>query len=84
MKLRRKFYSGYSEASPQGIGYHSAQVTADYILDPAEKVLVYIENSPVGEVDSVKRKTSRFIGPVKSIKNYINWKLKRKNDHKKK
>lgn len=84
MKLRRKFYSGYSEASPHGIGYQSAQVTANYILDPAEKVLVYLDKSPVGKVDSVKRKTSRFIGPVRSVKSYINWKLKGKDDSKKK
>ena len=84
MRLKRKNYSGYSEVSPQGIGYHSAQVTADYILDPTEEFLVYVENSPIGKVDSVRKKTSRFIRPIRSIKNYINWKLKRKDDHKKK
>lgn len=84
MRLKRVLFSGYSEASPGGFGYKSAQVTANYILDPAERVLVYVDESPIGKSDSMKRKTSRFLGAIKPWKKYLRNKSDRKETNKKK
>lgn len=68
MIIKRKGFSGYSESNlSNGVNYHSANIITDYILDPADKSIVYIENSPLYKLNSVKRKSSR----VKNILNFF-------------
>ena len=71
--LRRKIYSGYSEISPQNVGYQSAQVTSKYVLDPIEKTMDYIENTPLGNSESTKNKLGRFKRAIKPWNDYIKY-----------
>lgn len=84
LKLKRKIFFGYPETDTNGVSYLPAQVTLDYVIDPVETALDYVDKSPVGSLDGVKRK----VRPLKSIKDYIKWKLrgnkKSKDDTKKK
>ena len=65
---RQKFYSGYSEASPGGTQYMSAQVFNDYVIDPIDESLIKIENSRVGQIKSVKKKLRLIKDPIIFIK----------------
>lgn len=78
MKIKRKMFSGYSETTPKAVTYKSAQVMSKYVLDPIDKSMVILSDSPIGKIDSVKRKTDRFSGPVKSWKRYIKYKLEKR------
>ena len=82
MKIKRKMFSGYSETIPKAVTYKSAQVMSEYILDPIDKSMVILSDSPIGKIESVKKKTNRFSGPVKSWKRYIKYKIekRKKND----
>lgn len=79
MKLRRKskVYSGVSEAMVSGTTYYPSQVITDYALEPLDKTLDYIDNTRIGKLDSVKKKTSRFAGVVKPLKKILARKKKR-------
>lgn len=68
MRIKRKTYTEYSEA-PEGVSVQ--EVITDYVLEPTGVVLDYVEKSPMGNLDGIKRKTI----PLKSIKNYIKWRL---------
>lgn len=73
MKLKRRLFSGASEASPAGISYHTAQITSEYVLDPVENVIYKIEKSPVGDIDTVKKNTGRVKGIVKPFNDYFKY-----------
>lgn len=74
----RKIYS--TDGQPSGVSYYSAQVTSNYILLPAEKVLDTVEDMPVVKnMKSVKKKTGRIKRTIKPIREYINYKLKNNN-----
>lgn len=79
MKLRRKskVYSGVAEAMVSGTTYYPSQVITDYALEPLDKTLDYIDNTRIGKLDSVKKKTSRFAGVVKPLKKILARKKKR-------
>ena len=79
MKLKRisKVYSGVSEVMPSGVSYYSSQVITDYALDPLDKTLDYIDNTKIGKLESVKKKTSRFAGIVKPLKRILARKRKK-------
>ena len=81
MKISRKFYSGYSEVSSSGLSYIPAQVAVDYVLDPTEKALDYIEESPVHYVVN-ERKVSRIKKVIKPLNSYLKY-LKERNNNKK-
>ena len=61
--MRIKRFSGYSEVSPGGVTYKSSQVISNYILDPIDKSISYVDNTTLGKTNVVKKK-SRM---VKSI-----------------
>ena len=79
MKLRRKskVYSGVAEAMVSGTTYYPSQVITDYALEPLDKTLDYIDNTRIGKLDSVKKKTSRFAGIVKPLKKIMARKRKK-------
>ena len=76
LKLKRRSFSGYSKSISSRTSYIPIQVFDDYILEPIDKSLDYIESVPV---EPVKNKVGRFSRPFRSIKNYINY---RKNNTK--
>lgn len=84
MKLKRRLYSGISEASPEGISYHAAQVTSEYILDPVENVIYRIEESPINDVKAVKKNTGRIKSLIKPINDYIKYKKEKRLEKKEK
>ena len=84
MKLKRRLYSGISEVSPEGISYHTAQVTSEYVLDPVENIIYKIEDSPINDVKSVKKNTGRIKSLVKPINDYIKYKKEKRLEKKEK
>lgn len=81
MIIKRKVFSGYSESNlSNGVNYHSANIITDYILDPTDKSIVYIENSPLYKLNSVKRNSSRIKNVIHPIKYLLN---REKHDNKK-
>lgn len=77
MKLKRKVYS--TEGQLSGVSYYPAQVTSNYILLPAEKVLDTVDEVPViKNMESVKKKTGRIKRIIKPVREYINYRLKNK------
>lgn len=84
MKLKR-FSSSLNDfhETTSGVVYVPAQVTSNYVLNPAENFIDYIEKSPINKLDSVNRKTRRFGPSIKSINNYIKYKLRKRYDNKK-
>lgn len=75
MRIKRKIFTEYSEA-PEEVSVR--EVITDYVLEPTDVVLDYVEKSPAGNLDGIKKKTI----PLKSIKNYIKWRLNKKKDNK--
>ena len=76
MKLRRKVFSGDNLLN--GVSYYPAQVTSNYILLPAEKVLDTVDSVPIiKNMESVKKKTGRLKRTIKPIREYINYRSKK-------
>jgi hypothetical protein len=77
MKLKRLMFSTNQKS------IHVSEITANYVLDPVEKTLILVDNSPIGQVDSVKRKTNRFLKPIKQLKSYLIYRSKNKKGNRK-
>jgi hypothetical protein len=71
MVIKRKLYSGTSEAILEGVTYYPSQVITDYALDPIDKTLDYVESTRIGKLEPVRKKTSRFAGVVKPLKKLL-------------
>lgn len=70
MKIKR--FSGYSEAAPSGVTYHSSQVITKYVLDPIDKSVDLIESkTPGAGKELVKQKSSKVKRVVKPLKKYF-------------
>ena len=78
MKLRRKLFSGYSEVSPSGVGYQSAQALSDYVLVPVSESLDYVDKKI--PIEPVKTKTNRISRAIRPIISYIEYRKNRKID----
>ena len=55
--LRDQLFSSYSEAPMLGYSYYPSQVLTNYALDPLEKSADWIDNTTVGNLKPVKKKT---------------------------
>lgn len=77
MKLKRLMFSTNQKS------IHVSDITANYVLDPVEKTLILVDNSPIGKVDSVKRKTNRFLRPINQLKSYLIYRSEKKGANKK-
>ena len=67
---RSRLYSGYGEVNLNGIGYQSAQLTDNYLLNPAEKVVDSVSDSPAGNIKPVKKKLNlvkQIVSPMRTI-----------------
>lgn len=70
MKIKR--FSGYSEAAPSGVTYHSSQVITRYILDPLDSSVDTLEETD--KLGVTKRKSDRIKKVIKPLKKYFKYK----------
>ena len=74
MKIKR--FSGYSEAAPSGVTYHSSQVITRYILDPLDSSVDTLEETD--KLGVTKRKSDRIKKVIKPLKKYFKYKSNKK------
>lgn len=70
--MRVKRFSGYSEAAPGGVSYHSGQVVSKYVLDPLDSGIEKIDeiSSPFSS-KRAKEKRARLRGIIKPLKKLL-------------
>lgn len=70
--MRVKRFSGYSEAAPGGVSYHSGQVVSGYILDPLDKGMEVVDKIPDPlKGKRFKDKSERVKGIIKPLKKLL-------------
>ena len=69
--LRDQLFSSYSEAPIEGYSYYPSQVLTNYALDPLEKSADWVENTTVGNLKPVKKKTRLIKKVTASLKSLV-------------
>ena len=74
MIIKRKVFSGFSESNPSGTSYVSENQDHIYVLDEADRLLEVVDNSCLGKVNAVNKKTTLFKRAIRPTKEYILYK----------
>lgn len=69
--LRDQLFSSYSEAPIEGYSYYPSQVLTNYALDPLEKSADWVENTAMGDLKPVKKKTRLIKKVTASLKTLV-------------
>ena len=77
--LRDQLFSSYSEVPIEGYSYYPSQVLTNYALDPLEKSADWVENTTVGNLKPVKKKTRLIKKVTASLKSLVKRKDKNNN-----
>lgn len=79
-------FSGYSETGLSGANYVQHEPEKDdldlehiYVLDPADKILDVVDNSYLGKIHSVNKKTRLLKRAIRPTKEYILYKRRNKD-----
>lgn len=80
MIIKRKQFSGFSETIPSGVSYVHDPDNKEhvYVLDSADKLLDIVDNSYLGKIEAVNKKTNIFKRALRPTKEYILYR-RRKN-----
>lgn len=70
MKIKR--FSGYSESSPNGTTYYNSQVISKYIINPIDKSINKLGETPIGDTYLYKRKRDRIKRIINPLKEFFN------------
>lgn len=70
MKIKR--FSGYSESSPNGTTYYNSQVISKYVINPIDKSINKLGETPIGNTDLYKRKKNRIKRIINPLKEFFN------------
>lgn len=70
MKIKR--FSGYSESSPNGTTYHNSQVISEYVINPIDKSINKLGETPLGSTNLYKRKRDRIKRIINPLKEFFN------------
>lgn len=72
MIIYRKYFSGYSGTPINGASYYPGKLLNNTVLNPIDKTLTKINNTPIGKIKPLNKKLERVKNIVKPIKKLIN------------
>lgn len=84
MIIKRKVFSGFSESNPSGTSYVQDDQEHVYVLDEADRLLEVVDNSCLGKVNAVNKKTTLFKRAIRPTKEYILYKREKAKREKEK